>query len=72
MKTSPIICIAALSLALIAPVAAWAADSESAPASNATSADFAAGKAAVEQKKWQLAADSFKRATQKDSKSADA
>ena len=51
---------------------AMAADTESSPAANAASADYAAGKQAIEEKKWLLAANHFKRATMQDPKSADA
>ena len=67
----------ALTLALTLTVAtmttlAYAADTESSPAKNAASADYVAGKQAVEEKKWTLAAESFKRATLQDPKNADA
>lgn len=64
----------ALAVALafaIVPIA-MAADTESSPAKNAASADYVAGKQAVEQKQWTLAAESFKRATLQDPKNADA
>ena len=51
---------------------ALAADTESTPAKDAASADYVAGKQAVEQKQWTLAAESFKRATLQDPKNADA
>ena len=67
----------ALTLALALTIAttatlALAVDTESSPAKNAASADFVAGKQAVEDKKWLQAVDSFKRATLQDPKNADA
>ena len=62
----------ALSLALAAMPVVWAVDTESSPAKNAASADFVAGKQALEDKQWLLAVDSFKRATVQDPKNADA
>jgi len=59
-------------LGLTALSTATAADTESSPAKNAASADFVAGKQAVEDKKWLLAAENFKRATLQDPKNADA
>ncbi len=51
---------------------AWAADTETSPAKNVASADYAAGKKAVEEKQWAVAADYFRRATLQDPKNADA
>lgn len=62
----------ALSLALAAMPVVWAADTESSPGKAAASADYAAGKQAVEQKLWLQAAESFRRATLQDPKNADA
>ncbi len=59
-------------LALTIVPATMAADTESSPAKNTASADYVAGKQAVEQKQWTLAAESFKRATLQDPKNADA
>ena len=59
-------------LGLTALSTATAADTESSPAKNAASADFVAGKQAVEDKKWLLAAENFKRATLQDPKNTDA
>ena len=61
-----------LSLALAAMPVVWAADTESSPGKAAASADYAAGKQAVEQKLWLQAAESFRRATLQDPKNADA
>ncbi len=52
--------------------AAYAVDTESTPAKDAACDDCVAGKAAVEQKQWTLAAERFKRATLQDPKNADA
>ena len=49
-----------------------AADTETSPAKNVASADYAAGKKAVEDKQWSTAADLFRRATLQDPKNADA
>ena len=62
----------ALLLALAAMSVAMAADTESSPGKAAASADYAAGKQAVEQKLWLQAAESFRRATLQDPKNADA
>ena len=62
----------AILLHLSALSAAHAADTESSPVKSVASADYVAGKQAVEEKKWLLAAESFKRATLQDPKSADA
>ena len=62
----------AVSLALAAMPVVWAADTETSPAKNVASADYVAGKQAVEEKQWLRAAESFKRATMQDPKNADA
>ena len=72
MKTSLLTRTLLLSLAFTLTSAGHAADTESSPAKDAASADFVAGKQAVEQKQWTLAAESFKRATLQDPKNADA
>ena len=72
VKITPLARTLLLSCAFTLTPAAHAADTESSPAKNATSADYAAGKQAVEQKQWTLAAESFKRATLQDPKNADA
>ena len=61
-----------LLLALLLLPAVWAVDTESSPAKDAASADYAAGKKAVEAKQWTLAVESFRRATLQDPKNADA
>ena len=61
----------ALALALTT-LTAHAADTETSPAKALASRDYAAGKAAVEEKKWTVAADYFRRATLQDPKNADA
>lgn len=61
----------ALTLALTA-LAAHAADTETSPAKALASADYRAGKDAVEAKQWAVAADHFRRATLQDPKNADA
>ena len=65
---------AALSLIATLSIAAgvWAADTESSPARAVASADYQAGKEAVEAKQWTVAADHFRRATLQDPKNADA
>ncbi len=64
---------AALALAVAtAAMTAIAADTESSPAKAVASADYQAGKAAVEAKQWTVAADHFRRATLQDPKNADA
>ena len=68
IKSLALIVTAALS---VAPVAN-AAETESNPTKNTASADYVAGKQAVENKQWTLAAESFKRATVQDPKNADA
>jgi Flp pilus assembly protein TadD len=62
----------ALAFALHTLPTAHAVDTESSPAKNASSADYVAGKQAVENKDWALAAASFRRATLQDPKNADA
>ncbi len=62
----------AIILGLTTLSAARAADTESSPAKAVASADYQAGKAAVEAKQWTLAADHFRRATLQDPKNADA
>ena len=59
-------------LGLTALSTAHAVDTESTPAKNAASAEYVAGKQAVEAKQWTLAAESFKRATLQNPKNADA
>ncbi len=61
-----------ITLGLITLSTAHAADTESSPAKAVASADFQAGKTAVEAKQWTLAADHFRRATLQDPKNADA
>ena len=72
MNTQHLTRAAALSFAMALLSTALAADTESTPAKDAASADYVAGKQAVEQKQWTLAAESFKRATLQDPKNADA
>ncbi len=62
----------AIAFAMTLTTAAWAADTESSPAKAAASADYVAGKQAVDDKKWALAVEHFKRATLQDAKNADA
>jgi Flp pilus assembly protein TadD len=62
----------AIVLGLATLSAAHAADTESSPAKAVASADYQAGKAAVDAKQWTLAADHFRRATLQDPKNADA
>ncbi len=50
----------------------YAADTESTPARNAQIDDFAVGKKAIDDKKWQQAVDSFTKVVAKDAKNADA
>ncbi len=59
-----------LSLALAG--AAWAADFQSTPVENARMDDFAAGKKAIEAKKWADAVSSFSKVVAQDPKNADA
>ncbi len=62
-----------LTLAIALSVAqVYAADTETSPAKNVASADYVAGKKAVEEKQWVVAADYFRRATLQDPKNADA
>ena len=62
----------AITLGLTALSTAYGVDTESSPTKGAASADYVAGKQAVEAKQWTLAAESFKRATLHDPKHADA
>jgi len=62
----------AITLGLTTLLTAHAADTESSPAKAVASADYQAGKAAVEAKQWTVAAESFRRATLQDPKNADA
>ena len=62
----------AITFGLTALSTAHAVDTESSPAKGAASADYVAGKQAVEAKQWTLAAESFKRATLHDPNHADA
>ena len=65
----------ALALAVAATAAVnpvHAADSESSPAKALASADYQAGKAAVDAKDWATATDHFRRATLQDPNNADA
>ena len=62
----------AAALLLASALNATAADTESSPAKAVASADYQAGRAAVEAKQWALAADHFRRATLQDPKNADA
>lgn len=72
MKSTHPTMVAAVAIALSCAVATHAADTESSPAKSVASADYAAGKQAVEAKQWTLAAGHFKRATLQDPKNADA
>ena len=72
MKPGLLACALALTFSLSVTSASWSADTESSPVKSVASADYVAGKQAVEEKKWLLAAESFKRATLQDPKSADA
>lgn len=60
-----------ITLALALTVGSHAADTESTPAKDAASADYVAGKQAVEEKKWTQAVELFRRATLQDPKNAD-
>ena len=59
-------------LALATSAVTWAADTETKPAQNAESADYAAGKVAVEKKDWVTAMKRFTLAVEQDPKNADA
>lgn len=72
MKHLTFIATLALATALPFAPASWAADTESSPAKSLASADYQAGKVAVEAKQWSVAADHFRRATLQDPKNADA
>ena len=72
MKHASLICALALPFSLSTTTAIWAADTESSPAKAVASADYQAGKVAVEAKQWTVAADLFRRATLQDPKNADA
>lgn len=72
MKQQSTLTILTTALAMTLATAAWAADTESSPAKAAASADYVAGKQAVDDKKWALAVEHFKRATLQDAKNADA
>ena len=72
MKYASLICALALTISITSTTAAWAADTESSPAKAVASADYQAGKVAVEAKQWAVAADLFRRATLQDPKNADA
>ncbi len=72
MKSPDILRTIAAALLLAVASNAIAADTESSPTKVAASADYVAGKAAVEQKQWTQAAERFKRATLQDPKNADA
>ena len=72
MNTQHLTRAAALSFAMALLSTALAADTESSPAKAVASADYQAGKAAVEAKQWTRAADHFRRATLQDPKNADA
>lgn len=74
-KTQPFrhACALALSLSLATlTTCVNAADTETSPAKNVASADYVAGKKAVEEKQWSTAAHLFRRATLQDPKNADA
>ncbi len=62
----------AVALGLATLSTSYAADTESSPAKAVASADYQAGKVAVEAKQWTVAADHFRRATLQDPKNADA
>lgn len=72
MKHTPSLIVVAFVFALVGAKTAYAADTESSPAKAVASADYQAGKAAVEAKQWTLAVDHFRRATLQDPKNADA
>ena len=72
MKHTFLVSALALLCALSTLSLAFAADTETSPAKNVASADYAAGKKAVEEKQWTVAADYFRRATLQDPKNADA
>ena len=72
MKHLSLVAVLALSCWLSLSPVAHSADTETSPAKNVASADYAAGKKAVEEKQWATAADLFRRATLQDPKNADA
>ena len=72
MKHTSLVSALALFCSLSTVSVAFAADTETSPAKNVASADYAAGKKAVEEKQWTVAADYFRRATLQDPKNADA
>ena len=72
MKYPQILRAFVLTLAVSSMSALYAADTETSPAKNVASADYVAGKKAVEEKQWTIAADYFRRATLQDPKNADA
>lgn len=72
MKYPQILRAFVLTLAVSSMSALYAADTETSPAKNVASADYVAGKKAVEEKQWTIAADHFRRATLQDPKNADA
>ena len=72
MKHLSLVAVLALSYSLSLSPTTHAADTETSPAKNVASADYAAGKKAVEEKQWSTAADLFRRATLQDPKNADA
>lgn len=59
-------------LGALSAIAVFAADTETSPAKNASSTDYAAGQTAVAAKQWPAAVEAFKRATLQDPKNADA
>ena len=59
-------------LGALSAITVFAADTETSPAKNASSADYVAGQTAVEAKQWSAAVEAFKRATLQDPKNADA
>ena len=72
MKHATLVAALALFCSLSTLLPTFAADTETSPAKNVASADYAAGKKAVEEKQWTVAADYFRRATLQDPKNADA
>ena len=69
---SPIAITLVAALLAVGATTTHAADTETSPAKNVASADYAAGKKAVEEKQWAVATDLFRRATLQDPKNADA
>ena len=70
--SSPIAITLVAALLAFGATTTHAADTETSPAKNVASADYAAGKKAVEDKQWSTAAELFRRATLQDPKNADA